>query len=74
MKKNATNSHEASSSSRPLTLQEPIPKMCLQNWLTLLFSTEYTFARNAFRSKLDNLANISTCVVCMEKYPRIKTR
>lgn len=48
--------------------------MCLQNQLALLFSTEYTFARNTFRSKLDNLANMSTCVVCMEKYPGIKTR
>lgn len=62
------------SSSNPSSLQLPIPHITLQNQHPLVFLVEHTIARNDLRSKLDSLKNMSTCVVCMEKYPRIKTK
>lgn len=40
----------------------------------LHFSENYYKARDNFRKKLDNLSKISTCLVCIERYPRIQMK
>lgn len=66
--------HDVPSSSNPQLLQESVPQIHLQNQHPLIFPTEYLTARNNFRSKLDSLKSMPTCVVCKEKYPGIKIR
>ncbi|XP_059076419.1 uncharacterized protein LOC131875765 [Cryptomeria japonica] len=61
--------------SHPPQLQQIIePNLFAQMQPPSPFSQNYYIASNKFRSKLDNLSNMSTCLVCMERYPNIKTK
>lgn len=53
-------------------IDEPTPNIEMHH--SPSFPQEFIFARNNFRSKLDSLSRMSTCMVCMERYPGIKTR
>ncbi|XP_057822398.2 uncharacterized protein LOC131034818 [Cryptomeria japonica] len=71
-----------SSSQYPIELQTHVPQLEHTSQPIPIghmhtppnFSQNYCNARNKFRSTLDKLSKFSTCLVCMEKYPGIKTR